>query len=176
MSMKCVKGLACATLVAILACGIMARPVHADECSGFNQAFAQNSAAHQQDLLKAAMNASSQFPIVPAVNSCFQSITNMMKMLPIIADPSAASGILSTIINNLVSMQCSQIMGTISSVSGGLSNMAKVCVPMPNFGFSGSGSGLNLNLPSTCNGTTVLSTTSASLSGSSSTSFLDYLK
>lgn len=175
MSMKRVKGLALMVLAVALACGSFAHTARADDCSGFNQAFAQNSASHQQDLLQSAMNASSQFPIVPAANACLNSITGMMKLLPAIADPASfAMGAVQMIINTLMTQVCSKVMQNISSVKDGLTNMTKICVPMPNFNLDlGGGGGSKIK---TCDDKQPFNLVTYSTTGSTSTSFLDYLK
>lgn len=175
MFMKRAKGLALMVLAVALACGSFAHTARADECSGFNQAFAQNSASHQQDLLKAAMSASSQFPIVPAANQCLNNITSAMKLLPVIADPSGiALAAVQTILDTLMKQVCAKVMGSINSVSQGLTSSAKICIPMPKFNMDSSIS--SLGSKDNCDGATSYSLTTSSTSGSTTTNFLDYLK
>jgi len=79
-------------------------------------------------------NLSTLFPVAPALSACVQNIMNLMKQTPNFADPGGIVGpIVSNMITSLIGQTCSSLMGTITSAQGAITDLAKICIPLPKF-------------------------------------------
>ncbi|MDR3450772.1 MAG: hypothetical protein P4M15_13685 [Alphaproteobacteria bacterium] len=108
-----------------------------------------------RQLMTGAHNINTMFPIEPALNQCVQNLMQTFSKFPSLADPmNIASSLINPIIDNVISSTCSQVMGTVTSAQTALTNLTKICIPMPSFN-------INLDLPTynatACSGGTQIS-------------------
>jgi hypothetical protein len=129
-------------------------------------AYQNNNQLRQQQLSALVHNISTLFPIAPALNACVQNIMNAFKLLPGLGNPIAfAASMVTNLLTGIINQVCSQIMGVITQAQTALTNMTKICLPLPKFN-------LKLDLPTfsapSCSGGTSFSPITTS-SGSSPT-------
>lgn len=100
----------------------------------FNETVANNRAKAQQDKLKEALNVSFAYPITSAANACVDRLMQALMMLPRLSDPlGIAVSMVMGAVTNLITQQCSQILGFVSSVQNTISQYTHICLPMPSF-------------------------------------------
>lgn len=134
-----------------------------------DKTFAHNLAAIEQDQSQTAAKVAAQYPLPPVVNACVQNIMTISSQLPGLADPlSVLKAVETSIVNSVVNQACSQVLGSITSVQDSITNITKICLPIPTFG-------VDLNLPkfsaSACTGGTQLSTLTPFSSANTSASW-----
>jgi len=132
-------------------------PVTSTDCQAGNSidaTYFANKAANLQKHQQTIQTLHTLYPIANALTACVQNIMNIMQKMPNFANPSGiATAIITQLIVSVVNSTCSQIMGTITSIQTSLTNMTKICIPLPHF------NGLDLptfNAPS-CSGGLVIS-------------------
>lgn len=103
----------------------------------FDKTVQNNRSAFNQGLLTHAENISTFFPVASTMSSCVQQLTTELASLPNLANPlSGGGGIVKALLDAIVSSTCSAAMDSISSVQTGITNLAKICVPLPQFNLS----------------------------------------
>jgi hypothetical protein len=120
-----------------------------------------NNAAHTQYLFIAAHNANTQFPLLPAMNQCMKNLMSFFQQLPSLSDPlnianAIFSALISNIITNIIGQVCQSILGDLTAIKQMVTNMASICLPIPNLSFglpafsqnSCSGGSFSIGLPS----------------------------
>ena len=95
---------------------------------------ANNRSAHSQAIFVLGHNINTMFPLIPAYNQCIQNLENILVKLPNLADPwNIAQAVIAPIVQGLIGNICSQIMSTITSAQNAITQLTKICLPMPKF-------------------------------------------
>ena len=99
-----------------------------------NAAYFTNKAAHLQRQQASIQALHTLYPVANALSTCVQNIMSIMQKTPMLASPTGIAGaIVSALIVGIVNQVCSQVMGTITSVQPSLTNLVKICIPLPKF-------------------------------------------
>lgn len=149
-----------------------------DECAdgNINKAFQSSFAQAGQAQIEASNNILGMFGAVDLkAQYCWSNIQNMLSFAGSIGDPfKLIWSAVSSQITNLLNQVCSQAMSAVSQLKSFLmSQLNRLCIPMPNLGLSIGGLGnLGLKNAPSCNGISLFSATS--MPAGSYSSPLDY--
>ncbi len=156
-------------------------PVATNDCPSGNatdEAYFTNKSADMQRTAQNMFNINTLYPIATSANSCIGNLLNAFNKLPaIMSSPNpllaAITAVAGQIVSQVINSTCQSALGTVTSAQNALTNLTKICLPIPKF------NGLDLptiSAPSCSGGITVSPVSFSANSSFVQTSVNPYLK